>query len=197
MVFLVLRHGQSTWNRKSVLAGWNNIHLTDQGINEAKHAALLLKKYKFDYVFTSDLVRTIQTCDIIQRQLEQDFKIISSSALKERNYGILTGKTKDELNKLYGALQVQKWRRSYWGRPPEGESLDDVKHRFGYYFNDNIKPLIKQNKNVLIISHSNALRSFFVHLDIMNHSTVEHFEIDNCKPIRIDIDIKKFWYDNI
>lgn len=194
MVFIILRHGQSVWNKCNILAGWNNIPLTQLGRNEARESGLILKKYKFDYVFTSDLKRAIETTEIIKNELKQDFYIESSKELKERNYGILAGKTKEDLENLFGDKQVKKWRRTYWGRPPEGENLNDVKNRFGLYFDYNIKPLIENNKNILIISHSNSLRALFVHLDIKNENTIEDFEIDNCIPIQIDIKSKKYWY---
>ena len=195
MVFIVLRHGQSIWNKCNILAGWNNIPLTQLGRNEAREAGILLKKYKFDYVFTSDLQRTIETCDIIKNELNQDFIIKSSSDLKERNYGILSGKTKEDLEFLFGNEQVQKWRRSYWGKPPEGENLDDVKNRVGLYYDNNIKPLLLDNKNVLMISHSNSIRAFLVYLNIKNENTIENFELKNCVPIQIDITNKNYFYE--
>ena len=196
MVFIVLRHGQSIWNKLNILAGWNNVPLTELGKQEAYNAGLMLKKYNFDYVFTSDLNRTIETCNIIKNVLNQDFTIKSSSKLNERNYGILSGKTKEELTEKFGSDQLKKWRRSYWDKPPEGENLDDVKYRFGSYYRDDIKPLLDQNKNVLLISHSNSLRAFLVYLKIKNEKTIEDFEIDNCAPIKIDIYNQKFWYVN-
>jgi bisphosphoglycerate-dependent phosphoglycerate mutase family 1 len=104
MVFIVLRHGQSVWNKCNILAGWNNIPLTQFGRKEAQDAGVLLKKYKFDYIFTSDLSRTMETCEIIQKELHQGSNICvkSSSSLKERNYGILSGKTKEDLENLFG-----------------------------------------------------------------------------------------------
>ncbi len=194
MVFIILRHGQSIWNKCNILAGWNNIPLTQLGKNEAHEAAILLKKYKFDYMFTSDLERTIETCNIIHKELNQDVCIKSSSSLKERNYGILSGKPKEDLENLFGKEQVKKWRRSYWARPPEGENLNDVKNRVGFYYENNIKPLLEQNKNILMISHSNSIRAFFVYLDIKDEYSIENFELDNCVPIEIDIKNKKFWY---
>jgi len=116
MVFIVLRHGQSVWNKCNILAGWNNIPLTQLGKNEARNSGILLKKYKFDYIFTSDLERTIETSEIIQKELKQNICVKSSSSLKERNYGILSGKPKEDLENLFGKEQVKKWRRSYWGR---------------------------------------------------------------------------------
>jgi 2,3-bisphosphoglycerate-dependent phosphoglycerate mutase len=194
MVFIVLRHGQSISNKYNILAGWNNVKLTQLGRNEARESGILLKKYKFDYVFTSDLERTIDTCEIIKKELNQNFCIKSTSELKERNYGLLSGKSKEDLEKLFGKEQVKKWRRTYWTRPPEGENLYDVQNRVGFYYDHNIKPLIDNNKNVLMISHSNSIRAFFVHLGIKDENSIEQFELDNCVPIQIDIKNKKYWY---
>ena len=194
MVFIVLRHGQSIWNKCNILAGWTNVPLTQLGRNEARESGILLKKYKFDYVFTSDLERTIETSEIIQRELNQNICIKSSSSLKERNYGILSGKPKEDLENLFGKEKVKKWRRSYWERPPEGENLYDVKNRVGYYYDTNIKPLLEDNKNILMISHSNSIRAFFVHLGIKDEDNIENFELDNCVPIQIDTKNKKYWY---
>ena len=196
MVFIVLRHGQSIWNKCNILSGWYNIPLTQFGRDESREAGIILKKYKFDYVFTSDLQRTIETCDIIKRELNQNFLIKSASELKEKNYGRLEGKTKKELEILYGNEQVKIWRRTYWGRPPYGENLDDVKNRVGLYYNINIKPLLEDNKNVLMISHSNSIRAFLVYLNIKNLHTIEDFELQHCVPMQIDIKNKKFWYEN-
>ena len=195
MVLIVLRHGQSTFNKANILAGWKDVPLTEFGKKEATDAANKLHKYNFDYVFTSDLKRTKDTCSIVKSTLNQNFMIKSSSALKERNYGELTGQNREQLKNLFTPEQVSIWRRSYSERPPNGESLDDVKNRCGSYFDKNILPLLDQNKNILIISHSNTLRSLFVHLNIIDKKSIELFEISNCEPIFVDIKNKKFWYE--
>lgn len=195
MVLIVLRHGQSTFNKANILAGWKDVPLTEFGKKEAIDAANKLHKYNFDYVFTSDLKRTKDTCSIVKSTLNQNFMIKSSSALKERNYGELTGQNREQLKNLFTPEQVSIWRRSYYEKPPNGESLDDVKNRCGSYFDKNILPLLDQNKNILIISHSNTLRSLFVHLNIIDKKSIELFEISNCEPIFVDIKNKKFWYE--
>lgn len=195
MVFIALRHGQSVWNKLNILAGWNNVNLSELGKKEAINASHILKKYKFDYVFTSDLQRTIDTCNIIKKELGQEFNIIRSDELKERNYGLLSGKTKEELEKIYSKELVYKWKKSYWGTPPEGENLNDVKYRIGNYYEKNILPLINSNKNILLISHSNTLRAFFVYLKIKNEYDIEQFKINNCIPINININDKTFYYE--
>jgi len=196
MVFIVLRHGQSVWNRVNKLAGWTDVPLSSQGKEESFLAANILNKYKFNNVYTSDLIRTIETCSIIQNVLKQDFIIESSPDLKERDYGVLTGKHRNELINEFNEEDIKRWRRSYFGRPPGGENLADVKKRIGYYYDKNIYPLLKNDKNVLLISHSNSLRALFVHLGIKNETTIEEFEIDNCIPINIDIYNNNFYYEN-
>ena len=177
------------------MAGWRDVPLTEFGKKEASNAANKLNKYNFDYVFTSDLKRTKDTCSIIKSILKQNFMIKSSPALKERNYGELTGQNREQLKNLFTPEQVAIWRRSYFETPPNGESLNDVKNRCGSYFDKNILPLLNQNKNILIISHSNTLRSLFVHLNIIDKKSIELFEISNCEPIFVDIKNKKFWYE--
>ena len=195
MVFIVLRHGQSIWNKQNVLAGWTNVPLNSIGRHEAKEAGIMLKKYEFDYVFTSTLDRTIETANIMQKEFSYKFRIASSDALKERDYGALTGKNKNDLKQIYTPEQIFSWRSTYYGRPPNGENLHDVKLRVGKYFDNKIYPLIQNNNHVLLISHSNSLRSLFVHLQLKNAKTIEQFEITNCIPIRIDVDNKLFWYE--
>lgn len=195
MVFIVLRHGQSLWNGMNILAGWNNVLLSEIGKKQVIESVTILKKYNFDYAFTSDLKRTIHTCDIIKKELNQDFKIISSSDLRERNYGILSGKKKEDLEKMYDKELLHKWKRSYWSRPPGGESLNDVKYRVGNFYDTDILPLINKNKNILLVSHSNTLRALFVHLKIKNEKDIENFEINNCIPIIINISDKSFFYE--
>jgi 2,3-bisphosphoglycerate-dependent phosphoglycerate mutase len=196
MVFIVLRHGQSIWNKANILTGWTDIPLSSQGMIESIQAANILKKYEFDYVFTSDLLRTIETCSIIKNILNQNFIIETSPDLKERDYGLVTGKKKDELIKEFTDEDIQKWRSSYYGRPPGGENLHDVRKRIGNYYDKSIFPILKEDKNVLVISHSNSLRALFVHLGLKNETNVEDFLIDNCIPININIINKEFHYEN-
>ena len=199
MVLIVLRHGQSIWNKENRFTGWEDVPLSNDGIEEAKIAGDILKKYKIDCIFTSDLKRTIQTSDIIQDEIGQyTANIFTTAALKERDYGDLTGKNKDELKELYGENQIKEWRRSYFSGPPNGENLDDVKKRVGKYFDDNISEHIGLNKNILIIAHGNSLRALFVHLGIKDENSIEQFEIPTGVPIQIDVIYgKEYWYENL
>lgn len=194
MVLIILRHGQSIWNKENIFTGWTDVDLSIQGRKEAFSTVKILKKYKFDYLFTSDQLRAIETTNIIKKELNQSLSIKISTKLKERNYGDLSGKNKYELEKIYGTEKIRYWRKSYYGKPPNGENLEEVKHRFGKYYDIEIKPLLDQNKNILIISHHNTLRALFVHLGLKNKDTIEDLDILNCKPIKIDIKDKTFSY---
>ncbi len=195
MVFIVLRHGQSVWNKQNILAGWTNVPLSSLGKHEATEAGKILKKYNFDYVFTSKLDRAIHTVEIMQKEFSYNFTINSNEALNERHYGDLTGKNREDVQKIYTPEQVFQWRSTYYGRPPNGENLHDVKLRVGKYFDNNIHPLIQNKYDVLMVSHSNSLRSLFVHLNLKDEKNIEQFEITNCIPIHIDLYKKMFWYE--
>jgi len=178
-----MRHGQSIWNKHHLLTGYVNVGLTSLGKEEAYKSAQILKKYNFDYIFTSNLLRAVETGEIIKDELKQHLIVKRSCALNERNYGIFTGMDKRKL--------VYKLN-TYYGRPHKGESLDDVCERVGFYYDNNIYPLIVFNKNILVVSHSNTLKSLFVHLGLHNTRSIENFEINNCTPIEVDITEKKF-----
>jgi 2,3-bisphosphoglycerate-dependent phosphoglycerate mutase len=186
MVLIVVRHGQSLWNSLNKFTGFIDIDLSDNGINEAKKVGKFLKNYNFDYCYTSDLKRAINTAKIIKNELNQNYNILEYSELKERDYGDLTGKNKDEIKEEFGEEQLKKWRRSYYEKPPNGENLDDVVKRVGKFFEENIKEHINNNKNILIVAHGNSLRALMVHLGKRNISNIENFEIDTAVPIIID-----------
>ena len=223
MVFIILRHGESLWNKENKFTGLTDISLSINGINEALEANEILSKYNFDYVFTSNLKRTIETADLIL-PLIHTAKMYNISELNERDYGDLTGKNKDEIKKEYGEQKLHEWRRSYYERPPNGENLDDVKNRVGKYFDQNILPLfqpfqplekVEPNKllkepnkllkeqnqtlkepNILIVAHGNSLRALFVHLGLKSQTDIETFEFSTGIPIHIDILKSNFWYEN-
>ena len=123
---ILVRHGQSLWNKEKRFTGWANIDLTEKGKNEAKNAGLLIKKLniKFDAYFTSELKRAENTLNIILKELnESNAKYIKSNSLNERHYGGLTSLNKDEIIKKYGIKQVQIWRRSFETPPPPMDAL--------------------------------------------------------------------------
>lgn len=196
MVLIVLRHGQSIWNKENRFTGFEDVRLSNKGKDEANYAGELLKNISFDYIFSSDLCRTLETAQIIARNQCYLHPIKQISDFKERDYGNLTGKNKTELILQYGAKQVKEWRRSYYIGPPNGENLDDVVKRVGRGYEQNVNEFVMKKKNVLIVGHGNSLRALFVLLGLKTIEEIENFEISTGVPIKIDILSKDFSYVN-
>lgn len=200
MVLIVLRHGESEWNSLNKFTGWENPGLSSKGIEEANQVGKLLSNYKFDFVYTSDLDRSIQTAKLVMdsKPNPNSYNLYTFAELKERDYGDLTGKNKSELEKEYGSEQIKMWRRGWESRPPGGENLKDVAIRVGNFFDNNIRPLINtlEEKNILIVAHGNSLRALFVHLGLKTSETIQDFEIGTGIPILINIKDKQFEYIN-
>lgn len=194
MSLIVMRHGETLFNRMGVLAGWTDVPLSNLGKQQVYRAVTVLNNKNIQKIFTSDQQRTIETADIIKKQLRINSISISSEALRERHYGILTGKSTSELDDLYSPKIVQSWRRGYYDRPPYGENLHDVNMRISKYYKDNIQPCLYHQQNVLIVSHSNTLRALFVHLKLKDEYSIENFDIKNCQMIDIDWKNCKFSY---
>jgi len=194
MSLIVMRHGETMFNKMGVLAGWTNVPLSNLGKQQVIRTIPVLKNLKIQKIFTSDQQRSIETAYIIQKEIKQHFPIIQSAALKERHYGILSGKLKSELNLLYSFPVVQSWRRGYYDRPPYGENLHDVKIRVSNYYESQIEPCLKNNQNVLVVSHSNTLRALFVYLKLKDEKSIETFDIKNCQIMNIDWKNCKFSY---
>jgi 2,3-bisphosphoglycerate-dependent phosphoglycerate mutase len=191
--FVLLRHGRSSWNTFNKFTGWRDVPLCDTGIKESYIAGKLLQKLdmNFEYAFSSNLIRTTHTLSYIEKYVPIK-NVIYNNAIQERNYGDLTGKNKDQILDEYGSIKLHKWRRSYYGRPPNGESLDDVLKRSKLYFDNEILPLIHNNNNVLVVSHGNTIRALFVHLGIYNTTNIELCEIPTGRPFIVDIKNKHF-----
>jgi len=194
MAFFVIRHGESIWNKENKFTGWTDVGLSEKGEKEAIIAGEKLKKINFDHIICSDLIRTKQTADLVIKNQNIIFTI--SPEVKERDYGDLTGIVKSDLIEKYGEKQIQIWRRSYYQRPPNGENLEDVKNRIGPFYDEFILPLLKDNKNVLLISHGNALRALFVHLGFKDEKSIEHFELATATPICINVFENDYYYLN-
>lgn len=185
--YLVLvRHGQSDWNRKNLFTGWKNPGLTDQGVSEAENTGEKLKEqgFNFDVMFTSELKRAQNTGEIILEKLnEPNLTTIKSVNLNERDYGDLTGMNKDEARAKFGEEQVHIWRRSYDVPPPGGESLKDTYDRVIPYFESDIMPELNDSKNVLIAAHGNSLRSLVKFIEDLNETDILKLEIATGEPI--------------
>jgi 2,3-bisphosphoglycerate-dependent phosphoglycerate mutase len=217
---VLLRHGESTWNKENRFTGWTDVDLTEKGRDEAKAAGLLLKQdgYQFDSVFTSLLKRAIRTANIALDELDQLWLPVRRSwRLNERHYGALQGLNKAETAAKHGEEQVKIWRRAYAIAPPPllpddprrpandrryqdvtpselplTESLKDTVGRFLPYWNDAIAPEIRAGKQVLIAAHGNSLRALVKFLDDISDADIVELNIPTGIPLiyELDADLK-------
>jgi len=201
---ILVRHGQSLWNKERRFTGWADIDLTKQGKFEAEQAGKLIKKLKIEIhaYFTSQLKRAVNTLEIILEVLnKKNAEIIKTTALNERHYGGLTSLNKNEIIKKYGHEQVKIWRRSYNISPPQmesqhpyknkinsnilSESLEDTFKRVSPYYNENIEPLILSKKNILIVFHGNSCRALLKKIFNISNEKIVELEIPTGNPFLI------------
>ena len=214
---ILVRHGQSLWNKERRFTGWADIALTEDGKLEAKKAGQLISELKIEFhaCFSSKLKRAINSLEIILKTLgKQNSNIFKSDALNERHYGDLTSLNKDEIIKKYGSKQVQIWRRSFDVPPPPmenehpyknkinseilSESLKDTFNRVIPYYEKSIKPLISSKKNILVVFHGNSIRALLMNIFNISKEKIVEFEIPTGNPLLIQFDeeikIKKYKY---
>ena len=199
---LLIRHGQSEWNKLNLFTGFKNVELSDQGIEEANKAGQNFRNLglSFDIVYTSELKRAQDTAKIILQnlgqweQLNSNSKIINNINLNERDYGDLTGLNKKETAEKFGDEQVHKWRRGYSEQPPNGESLENVVSRVKTYFDEEIIHSINNPnfKNVLIAAHGNSLRALLIVMNIYTSIEINSVELSTGVPIHIIFDNNNF-----
>lgn len=185
-VLVLVRHGESEWNRKNLFTGWRDPDLTERGVAEAEQAGRLLHGLgiRFDAAFTSGLHRAQRTLSIILEGLGQsNLETIRDTALNERDYGELSGLNKDEARAKWGAEQVLVWRRSYDIAPPGGESLKDTAARVLPYYKSNIWPAVKAGRNVIVAAHGNSLRALIMYLEELSAKEILEREIATAAPI--------------
>ena len=209
---VLIRHGQSEWNKKNLFTGWTDVDLSENGIIEAKKAGQMLKQKSlaFDQGFTSALKRSIDTLDHLLKEMEsKDIKIERSWRLNERHYGNLQGQNKHEMIEKYGEEQVHKWRRDYNTKPPAlekeqpikdkkyyqdlkefplAESLKDTKNRVMPFWEKNILPLIKKGQSVIVAAHGNSLRALIKHLEDISDEDICSLEVSTGEPILYCLD---------
>ncbi len=213
MRIVLLRHGESVWNKENKFTGWTDVSLSSKGKKEAELAGKILKekKYDFDMVFESILKRSTQTTDLVLKKLKKNknsnIKRLRAWQLNERHYGALQGLNKAEMAKKYGEAQVHKWRRSYSIRPPAltkrdarylesckkkeipknkvplTESLEDTFKRVVPYFKKEILPELKKGKKILISAHGNSLRSLVKYLDNVPDDKITELNIPTGVPL--------------
>ncbi|MBV1886052.1 MAG: 2,3-bisphosphoglycerate-dependent phosphoglycerate mutase [Parvibaculaceae bacterium] len=190
-LLVLVRHGQSEWNKKNLFTGWRDPDLTEQGVAEGIESGQALKAggYEFDVAFTSELIRAQKTNDLILKEIGQsDLPIVRNQALNERDYGDLAGLNKDDAREKWGEEQVHIWRRSYDTPPPGGESLKDTADRVLPYFDKEILPRLLGGERVLIAAHGNSLRALVMQLEGLTREEVLALSIATGAPIAYEID---------
>ena len=215
---VLLRHGESVWNKENKFAGWTDVGLSEKGIEEAKEAGRYLKKegYVFDVAFTSVLSRAIKTLWLALEEMDMMWIPIHHSwRLNERHYGALQGLNKVETAEKFGIEQTQIWRRSYDTPPPAltrddprwpgsdpryadlqaeeiplTECLKDTVARFLPYWHETIVPTIKAGKRVLIAAHGNSLRALVKYLDQISDEKIVSMNIPTGIPLVYELDEK-------
>ena len=212
---VLLRHGESTWNKKGLFTGWTDVGLTKKGIEEAKEAGKILKKkgFKFDLAFTSLLKRASNTLKITLKEMSLNKPItVFDWRLNERHYGNLQGLNKKEMAEKFGEKQILIWRRSYSISPPEidknnkfnqkreaqykgisvpkTESLKNVVERVIPFWKQNVVPELKKEKSIIIAASGNSLRAIVKYLDKLSASEISGVNIPTGIPLIYELDNK-------
>lgn len=214
MKLVLIRHGESTWNKENRFTGWTDVDLSEKGLQEARDAGKLLKKegYDFDLAHTSVLKRAIRTLHLALDEMDRLWLPVQKTwRLNERHYGALQGLNKSETAAKYGEQQVHIWRRSYDVLPPlleesderhpakdpryagqrdlpKGEALKHTVDRMLPYWNETIAPQVKAGKRVLIAAHGNSLRALVKHLDQMSEADIMELNIPTGIPLVYELD---------
>lgn len=188
---VLVRHGQSEWNRLNLFTGWRDPDLTDKGVIEARWAARVLRNegLAFDHAFTSVLRRAQKTLDIILDEMGlSGVTIERDKALNERDYGQLSGLNKDEAKSRFGDDRVMLWRRSYDIAPPGGESLKDTAARVLPYYDSHIWPVVARGKRVIVAAHGNSLRALIMRLENLTGEEIIKRELATAAPLVYSLD---------
>jgi 2,3-bisphosphoglycerate-dependent phosphoglycerate mutase len=211
ITLVLLRHGESIWNKENRFTGWTDVDLSPKGVGEARQAGIILKKkeFTFDLAFTSVLLRAYRTLEIVLDEMDlKGIEVFKSWRLNERHYGALQGLNKAQTAKKYGEEQVAIWRRSYAVPPPaltrederfEGhdplykdvnsedlpltESLKDTVARFLPYWTGSIEPFLLKQRRVIIVAHGNTIRALVKYLDGVSEEDIVKLEIPTGVPL--------------
>jgi 2,3-bisphosphoglycerate-dependent phosphoglycerate mutase len=213
---VLLRHGESQWNRENRFTGWTDVGLTDKGVSEAVEAGRVLKQegYAFDVAFTSVLSRAIKTLWLALEQLDRMWVPVHHSwRLNERHYGALQGLDKAETAERHGMEQTHIWRRSY-DVPPPALTADDPRHpsrdpryaavnaadlplteclkdtveRFLPYWHEVVAPAVKSGQRVIIAAHGNSLRALIKYLDNIPDADIVELNVPTGVPLVYELD---------
>jgi 2,3-bisphosphoglycerate-dependent phosphoglycerate mutase len=213
---VLLRHGESTWNKENLFTGWTDVDLSEKGTEEAKEAGMTLRDqgFVFDIAFTSVLKRAIRTLWIVLDEMDLMWiPVVRDWRLNERHYGALQGLNKAQTAAKYGDAQVKIWRRSYDVPPPSleetdsrypgldprykdlakeqvprAECLKDTVERFLPCWHEVIAPIIKSGKRVLITAHGNSLRALVKYLDNVADDVIPELNIPTGMPLVYELD---------
>jgi len=210
---VLLRHGESDWNRENRFTGWTDVDLSQKGVEEARAAGRLLKSggYAFDLAFTSVLKRAIRTLWLALDELDRMWlPEVKDWRLNERHYGALQGLDKSEMAAKFGEQQVLAWRRSYDTPPPalapedprseardpryagiavpRTECLKDTVARVVPYWEQAIAPEVRAGKRVLVAAHGNSLRALVKHLDNISDAAIVNENIPTGIPLVYELD---------
>lgn len=211
MKLVLIRHGESVWNRENRFTGWTDVDLSEMGKEEAADAGRLLKQegFDFDRCYTSYLKRAIHTLNLVLEQMDREWLPVEKSwKLNERHYGALQGLNKAETANRYGEEQVKLWRRSFAvkppllaadderspallpqyrgidpGRLPLAESLEDTIQRTIPYFEESVKPAMTAGKRVLIAAHGNSLRALVMYLEQLTQEEITEINLPTGIPL--------------
>lgn len=210
---VLLRHGQSLWNKENRFTGWTDVDLSQRGIDEALGAGAALKQagFEFDLAFTSYLKRAIRTLWLVMEELDQMYLPVDTDwRLNERHYGQLQGLNKKETVEKHGSEQVHQWRRGFTVRPPAladndpqhpknderyahcnppgTESLADTLQRVISYWEEKIVPHLKSKKRIIVSAHGNSLRALVKFLDEISDEAIMEVNIPTGIPLVYELD---------
>lgn len=213
---VLLRHGESDWNKENRFTGWTDVDLSEKGREEAREAGVVLRKqgYTFDQAYTSVLKRAIRTLWMVLDEMDLMWIPVERSwRLNERHYGALQGLNKAETAAKFGENQVKIWRRSYAIQPPAlevsderypgidpryrslskqelplTECLKDTVERFLPYWHATIFPAIREGRKVLIAAHGNSLRALVKYLDDISEQDIVELNIPTGMPLVYELD---------
>ena len=212
---VLLRHGESGWNRENRFTGWTDVDLSPQGLDEARNAGrlLLTERYAFDCAYTSVLKRAIRTLNFVLEELDQLWlPVVKDWRLNERHYGALQGLNKAETAAKFGEAQVLAWRRSYDTPPPalepgdprheagdpryagvavpRTECLKDTVARVIPFWEGTIAPAVRAGRRILVAAHGNSLRALIKHLDGVSDEDIVGLNVPTGVPLVYELDAK-------
>lgn len=213
---VLLRHGESTWNKENRFTGWTDVDLTEKGVEEARAAGKLMKEagFAFDLAFSSVLKRAIRTLFLALDEMNRLWIPVQRSwRLNERHYGNLQGLNKTDMAAQFGEAQILQWRRSY-DTPPPPLGLDDERHprfddrygqlapsalpateclkdtvaRFVPYWEDVIAPAVKSGQSIVVAAHGNSIRALVKYLDKISDEDIVNLNIPTGIPLVYELD---------